>query len=143
MRFVNSVEIERSVGVVFAYLADFEHVPEWNYAIEQTTKISEGPVDAGTTYRQVRKIPRRAEESFEVTAFEPERRLAIMGTLGPFASELEYRTEPIEGGTRVTNEVELKPQGILGVVGQLATSRLRNAVARNLTELKRVLEEVE
>jgi uncharacterized protein YndB with AHSA1/START domain len=98
MRFVNSVEIERSVGVVFAYLADFEHVPEWNYAIEQTTKISEGPVDAGTTYRQVRKIPRRAEESFEVTAFEPERRLAIMGTLGPFASELEYRTEPIEGG---------------------------------------------
>jgi hypothetical protein len=141
MRFVNSVDIERSFGAVFVYLADFENVPEWNYAIENTTKVSKGPVGIGTTYRQVRKIPRRVEESFEVTAFEPERRLAISGALGPFASELEYRIEPIEGGTRVTNEVELKPQGILGVVGRLASSRVKLAVARNLGELKRVLEE--
>lgn len=140
MRFVNAVEIERPVEEVFAYLADFENVPAWNYAIESTTKLSEGPVRLGTTYRQVRRIPRRSEESFEVTVFEPGSRLAIRGTLGPFASDLEYRIEPTERGTRVTNEVQLKPRGILGMVGQLASSRVKEAVAKNLGKLKQVLE---
>jgi uncharacterized membrane protein len=140
MRFVNEVEIGRPVEDVFAYLADFENVPEWNYAIERTTKVSEGPVAVGTTYRQIRNIPRRSEESFSVTAFEPDRRLAIRGTLGPFDSELQYRLEPIGQRTQVINEVELTPRGILGMVGRLASSRVKEAVASNLRELKRLLE---
>lgn len=140
MRFVNTVDVGRPAEEVFAYLADFENVPEWNYAIESTTKLSGGPVGVGTAYRQVRTIPSRSEERFEVTAFEPDRRLAIKGTLGPFASELDYRIEPTATGTRVTNEVDLKPKGILGVVGRLASSRIKDAVARNLGELKRLLE---
>ena len=140
MQFVNAVEIDCPADEVFAFLADFENVPRWNYAIGETTKISEGPVGVGTAYRQVRGIPRRAEESFEVTSFEPNRRLAIKGTLGPFASELQYRLEPVGGGTRVTNEVGLKPRGILGIVGQVAASRVKEAVAENLGELKRLLE---
>ncbi len=140
MRFVNEVEIDRPVDEVFAFLADFENVPRWNYAIEETIKVSQGPVVVGTVYRQVRSIPRRAEESFEVTSFERDRRLAIKGTLGPFASELQYRLEPVREGTSVTNEVELKPRGILGIVGTLATSRVKEAVAGNLSQLKRLLE---
>ena len=140
MRFVNEVEIGRPVEDVFAYLADFENVPEWNYAIERTTKVSEGPVAVGTTYRQIRNIPRRSEESFSVTVFEPDRRLAIRGTLGPFDSELQYRLEPIGQRTQVINEVELTPRGILGMVGRLASSRVKEAVASNLRELKRLLE---
>ena len=50
---------------------DFQNVPRWNYAIEQTRKLSPGPVGVGTAYRQTRTIPRRTEEGFEVTDFEP------------------------------------------------------------------------
>jgi polyketide cyclase/dehydrase/lipid transport protein len=67
MRFENTITIERSLGDVFAYLADFEKVPTWNYAIARTRKLSEGPVGIGTRYRQVRKLPRPSEESFQVT----------------------------------------------------------------------------
>jgi hypothetical protein len=42
IRFENTIT-ERSSGDVFAYLADFEKVPTWNYAIAETRKISEGP----------------------------------------------------------------------------------------------------
>lgn len=140
VHFVNAVDIERPIADVFAYLADFQNVPEWNYAIVETQKTSDGPVEVGTTYRQVRSLPRRSEETFEVAVYEPPRSLAISGTLGPFAAELGYRLEPHDGGTRVTNEVELRPRGILGVVGQLASSGVKEAVDRNLGELKRILE---
>jgi uncharacterized membrane protein len=140
VRFVTSVDVERPIEDVFAYLADFENIPEWNYAIAETKKNSDGPVGVGTTYRQVRTLPRPSEESFEITVYEPDRSLAIRGTLGPFDGELEYHLEPIGRGTRVTNEVELRPRGILGVVGQLAGSRVKEAVAANLGELKRILE---
>lgn len=140
MHFVNVVDIERPVEDVFAYLADFENVPSWNYAIAETKKTSDGPVGVGTTYRQVRALPNRSEESFEVTVYEPHRSLGLSGTLGPFAAELEYHLEPLERGTRLTNEVELRPRGVLGMVGRLAGSRVKEAVADNLAELKRILE---
>jgi carbon monoxide dehydrogenase subunit G len=140
MRFVNAVEIERPAEEVFTYLADFENVPRWNYAIEHTTKVSDGPVGVGTVFRQIRSLPSRSEESFEVTAFEPNHRLAIEGQVGSFASHIEYRIEPGAESTRVTNQVDLKPKGVLGLVGQLASSRVKDAVAKNLGELKRLLE---
>ena len=140
MNFVNVVDVECPIEDVFAYLADFENVPSWNYAIAETEKTSDGPVGVGTTYRQIRTLPSRSEESFEVTVYEPHRSLGLSGTLGPFAAELEYHLEPFHRGTRLTNEVDLRPGGILGVVGQLAGSRVKEAVADNLAELKQILE---
>lgn len=140
MQFVNVVDIERPTEDVFAYLADFENIPAWNYAIVATQKTSDEPVGVGTTYRQVRDLPSRSEESFEVIDYQPHRSLGISGTLGPFTGELRYHLEPIDRGTRVTNEVELRTRGIVGIVGQLGGSRVKEAVAANLNELKRILE---
>jgi carbon monoxide dehydrogenase subunit G len=140
VNFVNVIDVKRPIEDVFAYLADFENVPSWNYAIAETEQTSDGPVGVGTTYRQVRTLPSRSEESFEVTVYEPHRSLGLSGTLGPFSAELEYHLEPFERGTRVTNEVGLQPRGILGMVGQLTSSRVKEAVADNLAELKRILE---
>ena len=41
--FENTVTIQRPAGEVFAFLADFENIPKWNYAIEDTTKFPPGP----------------------------------------------------------------------------------------------------
>jgi Polyketide cyclase / dehydrase and lipid transport len=48
--FQNTVTIRRAIEDVFAFLADFENVPSWNYAIVETKKTSPGPVGVGTTY---------------------------------------------------------------------------------------------
>jgi uncharacterized membrane protein len=42
--FQNTVTIHRPADEVFAFLADFENIPIWNYAIEETSKTSAGPV---------------------------------------------------------------------------------------------------
>jgi carbon monoxide dehydrogenase subunit G len=139
--FKNAVTIRRTPEEVFMFLADFENVPRWNYAIESTTKVSPGPVGMGTVYNQIRSIPSRAEEDFEVTVFEPGRRLAIEGTVGPFRARVSYLLESVGNATRLTNDVELEPSSSLTrILAPLAVYRVKAAVAENLEELRLILE---
>jgi uncharacterized protein YndB with AHSA1/START domain len=139
--FENTVTIRKAVEDVFAFLADFENIPTWNYAIVETKKTSPGPVGVGATYRQLRSIPSRSEEGFEVTAFEPTSRLEVHGDVGPFTATIGYLLAPTEDGTRLTNVVDLESaSGALRLLAPLATSRVKKAVAANLDTLKRVLE---
>jgi uncharacterized membrane protein len=38
--FENTVMIRRPIEEVFGFLADFENIPTWNYAIVETHKVS-------------------------------------------------------------------------------------------------------
>lgn len=139
--FENVVEIHRPREEVFAFLADFENVPRWNPAIEATRKTSPGAVGVGTTYRQVRRSPRKIDEEFEVAVFDPPRRLMIDGEIGPFRAEIGYALEKVAEGTRLTNSVELQPRSIISrFMVPLAASQIEASVASNLELLKRILE---
>lgn len=138
--FENTVIIRRPIEEVFGFLSQFENVPKWNYAIVETRKVSEGPVGVGTTYHQVRSVPSRSEERFEVTVYNPSRHLEIRGQLGPFPSRLSYALDALPEGTRVTNTVELELRGPGRLLGRVAVPRVRDAVAANLRKLKEVLE---
>ena len=140
MRFTNTVTIDRRPVEVFAFLAHFENVPLWNYAISETRKTTDGPVGVGSRYRQIRTVPARGEETFEVTEFEPDRRLSIRGTLGSFQGEITYVLEPAGNGTALTNTMNLQPSGPLRLVAPLAASRVKSAVAANLDTLRQILE---
>ena len=139
--FENTVMIRRPTAEVFGFLADFENVPRWNYAIVETHKVSQGPVGVGTIYQQVRSVPSRSEERFEVTAYNPPRRLEIRGQLGPFPSRLSYALDIVPEGTRVTNSVELEFRGPGHLLGRVAVPRVRGAVAANLQKLQELLEQ--
>jgi uncharacterized protein YndB with AHSA1/START domain len=139
--FENTVTIRRAVEDVFAFLADFENIPSWNYAIVETKKTSPGPVGVGTTYRQLRSVPSRSEEGFQVTAFEPSSRLEVHGDIGPFTATISYLLAPTDHGTRLTNVVDLESaSGALRLVAPLAASRVKTAMAANLDTLKQLLE---
>ena len=140
VKFSNTITINCPQPAVFAYLADFENVPQWNYAIEATQKITEGPVGVGSRYRQTRTLPRRSDETFEVITFEPEHALAIRGDVGPFHGDIAYVLEPVGDGTTLTNTVDLRARGPLAVVAPLASSRVKTAVAGNLDVLRQILE---
>ena len=140
--FQNTVTIHRPAEEVFAFLADFENIPAWNYAIEDTSKTSAGPVGVGTRYRQTRTIPSRSTESFEVTVFQPARRLAIHGQIGPFQATISYQLEAAADATTLVNNVELDTsQAKLRLLAPLATPRIKAAVAQNLGKLKLLLED--
>ncbi|MQB01797.1 MAG: hypothetical protein GEU78_16210 [Actinobacteria bacterium] len=140
VHFSNSITIRRSVQDVFAYLSNFENIPTWNYAIAETQKTSGGPVGVGTTYRQTRSLPSPSEETFQVTEFEPDQRLAIHGGLGPFEGTLTYELQRVDEGTLLTNTADLEATGVLKLTAPLAAPRVRQAVAENLQKLKEILE---
>jgi uncharacterized protein YndB with AHSA1/START domain len=140
MKFTNTITIDRSPADVFAYLSRFENVPRWNEAIVQTRRTSQGPVRVGSTYVQTRSQPSPGEDSFEVTEYEPDRKLAIRGTFGSFTGSFSYQLESIANGTRLTNTVDLDPPVLMRIAGPFGTSRLKSAVAKNLGRLKEIIE---
>jgi hypothetical protein len=95
----------------------------------------------GTAYRQTRSVPRRSEEGFQVTVFEPASQLEVQGEIGPFRARVNYLLEPMGSGTRLTNAVELGSSGLLTLVAPLAASRVKHAMAANLDTLKQILEQ--
>jgi len=142
MQFTNMITIDRPGAEVFAFLARFENVPRWNAAISETRSISIGPMNVGARYAQTRTLPSRSEEQFEVSAYEPNRKLAIRGTFGPLSGRFIYELEPMGNFTRLVNTVDLKPSGLVSIRAPLMTSRLKAAVAGNLNKLKQILESV-
>jgi hypothetical protein len=139
--FENTVTIQKPAEEVFAFLADFKNIPMWNYAIEETSKTSTGPVGVGTRYRQTRSVPSRSTEDFEVTVFESASRLAIQGQIGPFRATISYVLEAKIGATTLVNSVELHPSQVMPkLLAPLATPRIKAAVAQNLGQLRMILE---
>ncbi len=140
IEFTNTIEIDRSVEDVFAYLRDLENAPEWNWAIADTRKITPGPVAEGTRYSQVRTAPDRTTEELEITALEPNELIEVSGDLAQFAAHLTYRLDVIEVGTLVSNKVELEGRGGRRLLAPFLSGRIEEAVASNLQDLKRQLE---
>lgn len=140
MQFSNTITIERSPHDVFVFVSDLENVPKWNYAIVETQKTSDGPVRVGTTYRQVRALPSRSEETLHVTELEPDRRFVVHGRLGPFEGTLTYEFEDVGGRTRLTNKADIEGRGIKRLAAPIVSGRVRDAVTANLETLKRLLE---
>lgn len=141
MKFTNTITIHRPAAEVFAYLADLENLPRWNYAIQQTRKVSPGPVAVGTRYEQVRTVPTRQEESLEVVELEAGRRLTVRGTLNRLPAHLEYHLESAGETTVLSNTVDLEARGPLALVSPIATRQIKAAVAENLGVLKSLLEQ--
>jgi hypothetical protein len=140
IHFENTVEIARDPRVVYTYLADLEHTPEWNWAITSSRKVTPGPVGVGTRYRQVREVPRAAVELLELTGLVPDRTVQVEGSIGGFRARVGYELEPSALGTRLTNRVELDPRVPLGPLTNLVGRRIRSSVADNLDVLKGLLE---
>lgn len=140
MKFDNVVTIDRPPAEVFAYLAQFENIPRWNYAIRETRKLTSGLVGVGTRYRQVRTLPSRSEEEFEVVEFEPHRRLAVDGDLALLHGRVTYVLDDSNGATTLTNSMDLRASGPANLVAKLATRKVKTAVAANLGVLKALLE---
>src|SRR5918995_3020876 len=138
LEFENTVYIDRPIGEVFAYLSDFENIPEWNYYVLEVRQLSESPIGVGTTYHQVRKTD---EQDFRIIEFEPGHTVAVK-TLPGSSPDLELRFTLFEEGntTRVRDEWKLDT-GRPAILERLAGGKVKSAVAENLAKLKKLLEE--
>src|SRR5664279_1797459 len=97
----NTVEIARPPDEVFAFVTDPTKLSAWQDA-EDVQQLTEGPVRAGTRFREVHKVMgRRRVELTEVDECEPGRLVHIRGVEGaPVGGRCELA--PAAAGSGVT-----------------------------------------
>jgi uncharacterized protein YndB with AHSA1/START domain len=138
----HTVTIRRSIADVFGYLADGAHNPEWRSGVLEINRT--GDADGlAATYRQVLRGPggRRIDGDYQVTVFEPPRRLEFVVTAGPArpSGTFELTDGAEHGSTVVRFALDLRPAGIMRLLTPMITRQMRREVAQ-LDSLKKRLE---
>src|SRR6185503_15512422 len=99
-----TITINQPVEAVFPVLADGLRAPLWRPAVLDVALARGAGPAVGTVYRQGVRGPggRRVDADYEITAFEPNRRLAFRAVAGPVRPEGEYELEAIGQATALT-----------------------------------------
>lgn len=135
-----SVTINRPASEVFAFVVDGEKCPQWRPSVLDIKRVSGDGV--GTTYSQGVKGPmgRRIAADYQVTVFEPDRRLEFQTLTGPARPHGRYDLEPVDGGSRLTFSLDAQLTGLSKLLMGSAVQKTMDNEVRTLDNLKRVLE---
>ena len=109
-----SIEINRSVGEVFAYLDQLDRHTEWQESLVSARLETEGPTRVGTRVVERRRVPGGERDiPYEITEHGPPRRSSFRGTAGPVRPVGAVTVDPVgESSSRVSLEFDLEGHGI-------------------------------
>lgn len=138
----SEVTIARSVEDVFAYVVDLEaNGPTWASDLASVEKTTDGPVAAGTTFKQVQTLMgRRRDTSLRFTAVEPNKRIEAEAELGPIAPTMTLTFEKIGDRTRVSARGDANPKGPFKLLSPVIGRQGQRMWDARLTGLKNALE---
>lgn len=139
----SSINIDHPADVVFDFLADMTNNPRWQRGQIGSEWTSPPPLALGSTYdQQARFLGRTITSSFEVTEFEPGRRIRIETVGGTMPIDVTRTVEPIsEGRCRVTARIRGTPPSPFRLLGPLLDRLVQRSVDRDYRRLKELLED--
>ena len=119
-RYVATIDVPKPLEQTFEYLSDFAKTREWDPGVVEAEPLVPGPPDVGSLYRVVAAfLGRRVELRYEVTEFEPPKRVVLEAHSASVHSHDEIRFEPTLEGTRVTYDARLELKGLLALADPL------------------------
>ncbi|MFG2871088.1 SRPBCC family protein [Streptomyces sp. NPDC048338] len=128
-QFEATVDIDRPIDEVFAYLADGRNDPKFSPRVQRIERIPESPTAVGTIFRStVKDAGMKTAREFRITAFEPPRSLrwAEESKNIVTAAQGGYDLEPLpNGGTRVRIHNVLEGHGLGKLLVGFALSAAR------------------
>lgn len=102
MRLHEKRHIDLPVEQVFNYVSDFANTEQWDPGVKSARQVGDGPVGVGTKYDVVATFgSSEVPMVYEVTAFEPHRRVVLAGSSETLDAIDDIRFEPSGGGTLV------------------------------------------
>ena len=141
IRFDSGVDVLRPVDEVWAYASDVTKQDEWSNAVQSIRLLTPGPVRQGTRYVQtVKMLGKQAEGEWEVTEFEPNRRITFRGGSGPMRMSWSMILEPIDGGTRIIAPGQCEPGGFFKVAAPILRRAMKRQADGDFATLKDLLE---
>jgi hypothetical protein len=139
-----SAVIERPPCDIFRFLGDgfFENYPKWSPEVVNLDKLTDGPLQLGTTARQVRiDQGRRTETEFTINMYEPNKRLGFSGVSAPFRCIFELsEVEPEKSSELIFTFELIEIQGFMRPFEKIIHALVQDGVDRTVKNLKRLLE---
>jgi carbon monoxide dehydrogenase subunit G len=110
----------------FAFVADFANAASWDPGTASSVRMGDGPVDVGARYRLgVRVAGRVVPMDYEVTAFDPAKRVVLRGTGRGIRATDEIRFAPLPNGTEIDYTADIRLVGLLRPLGWFAAGALQ------------------
>ena len=134
-----SVDIQAPVEQVYHRLKDFNRHPDFAYGLVSIDQITSGPVDVGTQFRALERVPGRFDGTCEITALEEPRLIAWEARANRvMRTELKFRlSSNADGGTHLVQSSRWQSVGPIGFA-MLNLHRKRNAPRENRRTLERI-----
>ena len=128
---------------MFTFVAEFPNNPRWQRGMRSCRWTSPAPHGAGSTYEQeARFLGRTLRNAFEVTAFDPPRRVSFRSTGGTFPIAVTRTVDALAPGrSRFTEDVEGEPEGVYRIAEPVLRMLVKGSIARDFPRLKRLLED--
>lgn len=137
------VTINRPREQVFSFAADPDNAPLWYVNIKSVEWKTERPLTVGSQVAFVAHfLGRRMAYTYEIIELVPQEKLVMRTAQGPFPMETTYRWQDADGGgTRMMLRNAGSPSGFSRLVSPFMKLAMRRANEKDLTLLKRLLEE--
>jgi uncharacterized membrane protein len=141
LRITANVNIRRPVGEAFAFAGDYENDPLWRSGVVEMRYETPGVPRAGARTREImRFLGGRVTTVAEIVEFERDRKTAFESRGGPVPVWGSRTFEPVDGGTRFTYDLSMRPGGPWALLSPVLATMLRRRAARDLKKLKALLE---
>jgi hypothetical protein len=143
-QFEASVEIDRPVGEVFAFLADGENDPKFSPRVLQIAKTTAGPTAVGTVYAStVKDAGMKTKREFKITEFESPSKIrwAEISKNIVTAADGGYDLEPVsDSKTRLRVFNVLEGHGVGKLIAGFALSAARKDADAFANRIKAAVE---
>lgn len=134
-----SVQIKKPVAEVWKFVgADYiQNHPRFDPRCKSTELTSKGPLAKGSTGREVRKD---GVFTFEVTEFEPNKRLAFKTTSGPSDFNAAFSVAPADGGTTLNVAFQIQFKGMMRAMAPIMGGMFRKETVKTTQRIRQLLE---
>lgn len=144
-RFKITKDVKAGLDDVFELFSDIPKTAERVRGIERVEVLTQGPVRAGTRWRETRIIfKREATEELEISSLEPNKSYTVQGESCGIQHRTEFRFIPQGEITRVEVEFTSRPLSLLAKLtspfGWLMMGAAKRCVDQDLEDLKAFIE---
>jgi uncharacterized protein YndB with AHSA1/START domain len=133
--------IARPPKEVFDFITSSDNAPKVVPSVKSMVKLTDGPVRAGTRYRETRLMHGKEQHAeLEVAAYEPNQKYAMKNVTEGIETVYRYTFQPEADGTRVDLVCEVMASGLKKLMLPMVASILKKEDGDHLQKLKRTLE---
>lgn len=120
----------------------YENHPRWEPEVVEIRRVTEGPVRRGSRALMTRhEYGRRSTVPYEVTEFEPDRKIAFRHLSGAMAFEIAFVLEPAgDAASDLTVQIRAQPKGIFRLLTPLVARSLPKTSERITSKMVAVVE---